>query len=430
MPKVSVIVPVYNVEKYLGECMDSILAQTLEDIEVICVDDGSTDGSAAILDDYASRDNRVRVIHKENAGYGAAMNTGLDAARGEYIAIVESDDFIDPDMYERLVRDMDDYVLDVVKCDCIFFWNDLGYEYRYHSDNIDKFYHRVLVPPQERRLMFKFLMNVWAGMYSRSFLLENKIRFRETPGASYQDNGFWLQVMSFANRMMAEDFAPYHYRQDNPTQSIRNTGKLFEMAEEYDVTAKLLEERGLRNEWEILNHYRLVSDWGTYHRISDENKWVFLDKFVSDFSTYYKYAEEDAFYHNWYSQFSPDPEKYTRELIEKKQEIMKKLSEADSIVVYGAGKNAEYVLRYMYNLNMFEKLQCFVTSGEPERDRIGKYPVHCIYDEVINWENAVMIFASARKVSWKEEAVRRMQEVGITDWIEREDISERFYCVV
>ena len=102
MPKVSIIIPVYNVESYIRTCIDSVLAQSLKDLEIICVDDGSTDSSPAILDDYASKDSRVKVIHKPNRGYGHSMNVGYEAATGEYIGIVESDDYILPDMYGTL----------------------------------------------------------------------------------------------------------------------------------------------------------------------------------------------------------------------------------------------------------------------------------------------------------------------------------------
>ena len=103
----SVIVPVYNVEKYLQECVDSILAQDVEDMEVILVDDGSTDRSGGICDEYAEKDNRVTVIHKENGGCSAARNAGLDIAQGEYITFVDSDDYLLPDTYRLNVEYME-----------------------------------------------------------------------------------------------------------------------------------------------------------------------------------------------------------------------------------------------------------------------------------------------------------------------------------
>lgn len=99
---ISVIVPVYNVEKYLSKCIDSILAQTYKNLEIILVDDGSPDNCPKICDEYAKKDNRIKVIHKENGGLSAARNVALDIAKGEYIGFVDSDDFIAEDMYEVL----------------------------------------------------------------------------------------------------------------------------------------------------------------------------------------------------------------------------------------------------------------------------------------------------------------------------------------
>ena len=103
-PLISVLVPCYNVEKYLRECIDSIRSQTYKNLEIICINDGSTDSTAEILRQYADIDRRIRVITKENSGYGHSMNIGLSKATGEYLGIVESDDFIEPHMFETLIE--------------------------------------------------------------------------------------------------------------------------------------------------------------------------------------------------------------------------------------------------------------------------------------------------------------------------------------
>ena len=102
MAAVSVLIPVYNTEAYLRKCLDSITNQTLQDLEIICVDDGSTDGSADILREYRRRDSRIRIVTKRNGGLPSARNAGLDAASGEYVGFVDSDDWIEPDMFRRL----------------------------------------------------------------------------------------------------------------------------------------------------------------------------------------------------------------------------------------------------------------------------------------------------------------------------------------
>ena len=169
MPKVSIIVPVYNVEKYLEKCLDSILSQTLQDIEIICVNDGSTDKCGEILDIYASRDSRIRVVHKKNSGYGHSINVGYEIATGEYIGIVESDDFISEDMYERLYFYANKYKLDLVKSNAIFLWDTLDVQRNSYNKMLDQYYCKVL-EPDNRELMYKFFMNTWSGIYKKDFL--------------------------------------------------------------------------------------------------------------------------------------------------------------------------------------------------------------------------------------------------------------------
>lgn len=117
---VSVLVPIYNVEKYLSQCLDSLCAQTLKNIEFICINDGSTDNSGNILEKYAKNDSRFKIITKPNSGYGDSMNVGLEAATGEYIGIVESDDFAEPNMFEKLYKAAKNNNLDIVKSNCFF----------------------------------------------------------------------------------------------------------------------------------------------------------------------------------------------------------------------------------------------------------------------------------------------------------------------
>lgn len=121
-PQISLLIPIYNVESYLAECLDSALAQTFTDIEIICIDDGSTDSSPEILARYAAKDPRIRVITKANSGYGDSMNQGLAAARGTYIAILESDDIFEPDALEHLYNLATNNNVPVAKADFWLYW--------------------------------------------------------------------------------------------------------------------------------------------------------------------------------------------------------------------------------------------------------------------------------------------------------------------
>lgn len=119
---VSILVPIYNVERYLEKCLNSLISQTLKNIEIICINDGSTDNSLAIIKKYAQKDSRIVIINKKNTGYGDSMNQGLKRAKGEYIGIVESDDFVDKKMFEVLYNMALQYKADIVKSSFYQYW--------------------------------------------------------------------------------------------------------------------------------------------------------------------------------------------------------------------------------------------------------------------------------------------------------------------
>lgn len=131
---ISIIVPVYNMEPYLPQCLDSILSQTLKDWECILVDDGSTDGSGKICDDYAGQDSRFKVVHTENGGLSAARNKGLEIARSEFIGFVDSDDYIHPEMYENLYQLITKYDADVAQTGCSYIFKTYNRQKKFVND--------------------------------------------------------------------------------------------------------------------------------------------------------------------------------------------------------------------------------------------------------------------------------------------------------
>ena len=163
--------PVFNVERYLRECLDSVVAQTLSDIEIICVNDGSTDRSLTILEEYAAKDDRVKIIDKENSGYGHTMNVGIDAAAGEYIGVVETDDYVDRDMFGTLSRMAAQYGLDVIKSDYQRFTGE-GRERIFKTmklSNDHNMYGKILDPQKDALRLFSARMMTWTGIYRRDF---------------------------------------------------------------------------------------------------------------------------------------------------------------------------------------------------------------------------------------------------------------------
>ena len=138
-PKISVIIPIYNTGQYLPECVESVRSQTLRDIEIILVDDGSPDNAPQICDEYATIDERIKVIHKKNGGLGFARNSGLDMATGEYVSFIDSDDFIDTNMMQTLYETAKEYDADEVRSGTIFY-NNGHKSYRKDVENIFKEY--------------------------------------------------------------------------------------------------------------------------------------------------------------------------------------------------------------------------------------------------------------------------------------------------
>ncbi|MBR2529033.1 MAG: glycosyltransferase [Blautia sp.] len=285
--KVSVIVPVYNQEEYLNQALHSLKRQSLKEMEFICVNDGSTDASMAILKEYANVDKRFRIIDKENTGYGNSMNVGLDAARGEYIGILEPDDFVPMDMYRKLYAIASKEKLEIVKADF--------YRFRVEDDgstvkkvfrlSSDPTYYNRLVNPSEDVNAFQLTMNTWSGIYQRSFLNKWKIRHNETPGASYQDNGFWFQTFCRCERAWFVPAAYYLNRRDNPNSSMFDRGKFSAITREYQFIWDFLsQDRVLLSRFEgIYFSKKFSNSIIAYYRLAPELKREYLHHICEEF---------------------------------------------------------------------------------------------------------------------------------------------------
>lgn len=319
MPKVSIVLPVYNVEKFLPECLDSVVNQTLKDIEIICVNDGSTDGSLAVLEKYAETDARVKIISKKNSGYGHSMNVGFAAATGEYIGIVETDDWIKSDMYETLYNIAFENDLDVIKADYYNFEGDgeqRKTKYIRIAGKFPQYYGKVLNPADDVTPLY-FTMNTWAGIYKRGFIEANQIKHNETPGASYQDSGFWFQTLSSAKRLYFLERPFYMYRQDNPNSSINNKAKVYCVCDEYEFIMDFMNRNPeLKKTFIYIYSYRrFYSYMFVLNRIGLQFVFEFLRRFSDDFI---KLRDEGAIDQSLFSsnewktlhQIMEDPEGY------------------------------------------------------------------------------------------------------------------------
>lgn len=223
--KVSVIIPVYNVEKYLKQNLKSITEQTLKEIEIICVDDGSTDSSYKIIEDFAKKDSRVIPVKQKNGGAGAARNNGLRRARGKYLSFLDSDDFFEPTMLEEAYKKAEE-----TKADFVVFNSDQYYEDSHEYKSVSWVVRYPELPPYQpfgRRAMTDNIFKVFVGwawdkLYNRKWVLENDLWFQEQRTSN--DMLFVFSAVAIAKRIayVEKDKILAHQRRNNKS-SLSNT---------------------------------------------------------------------------------------------------------------------------------------------------------------------------------------------------------------
>lgn len=252
--KITVIVTVHNAEKYLEACMDSVVAQTFSEIEILCLDGGSKDKSPQILKYYAEKDNRIQIINDPNTSYGHKVNEGIHYAKGMYVAVLESDDMYQPDMLERLYEIAEQYEADYVNGDYFNIFDIKGKRFQEPVKMYPKSDYGKLLESSRHPEDMRQILRYWTGLFRRSFLLENKIRMNESPGASFQDMSFRFLTSALADRAYHLDAPVYLYRVDNPGSSVYDPKKVVVIADEFDFLKKELIKRKIENRY-IWQHY-------------------------------------------------------------------------------------------------------------------------------------------------------------------------------
>lgn len=206
--KISIIVPVYKVEKELGRCLQSLLKQTYENIEIILVDDGSPDRSPELCEHYAQRDNRIKVIHKVNGGLSDARNAGLKQATGEFVLYVDSDDYIELDSCERLLNTTDGGKVDIVVGNAIMEKQD-GHEMMVHTATPAGIIYDAKTFIKKAIRAYQWYAPAWLNMYRREYLLENALYFKK--GIYFEDVQMLPRVFLPAKKIACLDGIFYHY---------------------------------------------------------------------------------------------------------------------------------------------------------------------------------------------------------------------------
>ena len=242
-PKISIIVPVYNVEKYLRDCLDSLCGQTMREIEILCVDDGATDSSGAILDDYAARDARIQVIHKQNGGQASARNVGLNIAKGDYVLFVDSDDYLSTGLCEKSSRKAEETGADMT----LFYYSEdeegkiRPIEFRNHS---------LLgtSPLGNLKAFFELGPTVWKTLWKRDFLTREGVLFQE--GLLWEDVPFTAYYAFRASKVALLPEIGYYYRQ-NPKSTMNQNNS---------PTASRFSVQAFNLAWELIQPFNPSAD--------------------------------------------------------------------------------------------------------------------------------------------------------------------------
>lgn len=351
MVKVSVIVPVYNVENYLKECMDSIVNQTLRDIEIICINDGSADNSLAILESYAKYDDRIKIISQENKGVGAVKNFALDQELGDYVYFIDSDDYLDLNALEKLYNNAISNDSDLVFFKIARFDGDGNVNYSLPGFDFESIFGEVdynnftFTYSDVKPYVMNTSFATWIKLYKRSFLDKyDDLTFPE--GLAFEDVSFHIKVMIYASKISFVPEFLYFYR-SNPNSIMHNASNGFDIFKVCDIVEDFLMESKLYGEFK---------DEFDFFKIAQ-----ILSKIISTGSEeYFQLAKEEL---------SKIKISSTNEMSDYYLKRFNLVSESDSLIEYTCG---HYEIS-LFNLNsVISNLNNDISNLQSEKDLLER----------------------------------------------------------
>lgn len=433
---VSVIVTVHNSAKYLRRCLDSVIHQSLKDIEVLCIDGGSKDASPEILKEYAEIDSRIKIINDRNTSYGHKINKGIDLSQGRYFSIIETDDYYQHDMLQSLTEIADNTGADYV---------DGNYQSAMYVRNRIIYYQKNKYPAEgyerildnEENCNFLAEINgvaIWTGIYRLSFVRNNNIRMAETPGASYQDTSFGFLVTALAEKSYHLNKNVYVYNIDNENSSVYDQTKMMAIIRECNYLYSELEKRNVCDS--ILTRYYFTK-YSCYYwnskRIGYPNAKEFIDEYYKelfdDDSTgritrttmnpkySYTYALLDnrrQFEENLgktFSEIIADAKSSLNEFIEK--------TEDKDIIIFGNGKKGQRLYNFLKNNNMAHKVKAYCDNNT---NQVNENHISIISPEkaVNDFEDCIIVIPDGK---YAEEMAKQLKVMKLTD---RRLVMEKF----
>ena len=317
---ISIVIPSLNVAKYMEECLESVTGQTLKEIEILCIDAGSTDGTLQIIERYASEDPRIRLVESDKKSYGYQVNMGIREARGQYIGIVEPDDYIDKAMYQNLYSHTGNDFPDFIKGGYTEFAGLKGRKVyaKAGRSHLSDVFGKLLFFADAREKGILDINHIWSGIYRRDFFLEKNIRLNETAGASYQDISFSILVGLLADTGIYVNENDYFYRVDNENSSVKSSSKWRCVIDEYEYITKELIKREMytSDTQKLVCLQKLVSYQWNALRLSEKEREKFLSAIQPELQDF---SEEKALY---------------ADLTESQKESLERLKNRDALSDY------------------------------------------------------------------------------------------------
>ncbi|MBQ6511111.1 glycosyltransferase family 2 protein [Methanobrevibacter sp.] len=290
---ISVIIPVYNVEDYLHVCINSVLKQTYQDFEIICIDDDSTDSSLEILEYFTQKDSRIKILKNDtNKGPGYSRNRGLEVAQGKYISFLDGDDWFSFNAFEILIKKIEQDNLDVLIFKNIVYYNEpqeFGFEKYYDMKYMDKFTNQVFNHwDLDKTNLFKISNAPWNKIYLKSFLDDNNIRF-PNENLIHEDNPFFYKVITSAKKVSIVDKYLHNRRRRSDSIMTLNDNRLFDVIDiSYKIFDIFFEDKELYDYYkkEVLKAIFVSRFKMKYNQIDDELKEKFFRRVQEAFKVY------------------------------------------------------------------------------------------------------------------------------------------------
>jgi len=404
--KLTVIMPSLNVHEYIEQSINSVRKQTITDYEILCIDAGSTDGTVEIIERICERDKRVSLIHSEKKSYGYQINLGIERAKGDYIGIVETDDFIDNRMYSELLKWAKSTNADYIKSNYYEVYSECGVM-KQHEIDLDNSvsWNEVIDLTRNREAGMTNLVHIWSGIYKTSFLRNKKVYFHESQGASFQDVSFSILIGLFADSCVFVNEPHYYYRTDNPNSSVKSDAKYHCIIDEYDFLNQRLDDIQNSDIQYLIKKRKLIDYVWNMNRLDFDIKSVFMDCIAKELDEY----ENDTNIMNCLDDSDRSRIEYLRDFDTHKElelskrenvEIIKSIIalalQNEKFAVLGAGRICKMLLEIQYRLGVTFITEIGDNSPEIQGKKVLNYSVKRILDVVDNTRNCNYIIANKK----------------------------------